>query len=155
MNEVYELLKDLPNAKAGELFTLCKRELANGGDETVLVGEWCEFCEEELEKFDILNFNNGWFKKAPYFITSVGGIGVLPSSLLQDAAAIGNRFESRKEAERAREKLKAWGHLQGYGFHFTGWREDECSGDIIITAQQPLSGHTQPQLDILFGAKDD
>ena len=52
-------------------------------------------------------------------------------------------------------KLKAWGRLQGYGFHFTGWREDECSGDIIITAQQPLSGYTQPDLDILFGAKDD
>lgn len=155
MNEVYELLKDLPNAKAGELFTLCKRELANGGDETVLVGEWCEFCEEELEKFDILNPDKGWFKKAPYFITSFGRIGTLPNCWLQNAATIGNRFETEEEAEEAKEKLKAWAHLQGYGFEFAGWREDECSGDIIITAHQLFSGHTQPQLDILFGAKDD
>ena len=44
---------------------------------------------------------------------------------------IGNRFNSREEAEKAVEKLKAWKRLKDKGFRFTGINDDEDSQELI------------------------
>lgn len=38
--------------------------------------------------------------------------------------AIGNIFETKEEAEKAVEKLKAWKRLKDKGFRFEGWEDD-------------------------------
>lgn len=65
---------------------------------------------------------------------------------------IGNYFETKEEAEKALEKLKAWKRLKDKGFRFTGFSggrtiieftfDDYCSGE-------PSSAFDD--LDLLFG----
>ena len=67
---------------------------------------------------------------------------------------IGNYFETKGEAEKAVEKLKAWRRLKNYGFRFTGWKRDEVHyGDITITAGDWLSVDDK-DLDLLFGGEE-
>ena len=44
---------------------------------------------------------------------------------------IGNRFNSREEADKVVEKLKAWKRLKDKGFRFTGINDDEDSQELI------------------------
>lgn len=69
---------------------------------------------------------------------------------------IGNYFDTREEAELAVRKLKAWKRLKDeYDFKFTGWKRDEqYSGDFIITAQDYWNTSDDKLLDLLFGAEE-
>lgn len=142
--EKHKLLKDLPNAKAGEIFTLCQRELANGGDETVLVGEWCEFCEEEIEKFDILNPDKGWFEKIEEkeYDGRVPKVGDIYWAICADGAPFetfwrgmnldkdrfesGNAFWTHEEAEKELKRRKAYVILKE---DTKGFKPDWKNGD--------------------------
>ena len=44
---------------------------------------------------------------------------------------IGNHFETKEEAKKAVEKLKAWKRLKDKGFRFTGINDDEDSQELI------------------------
>lgn len=64
---------------------------------------------------------------------------------------IGNYFETREEAEKIVEKLKAWKRLKDNGFKFDGWKRDErFCGDFTITATDQTSCDDK-DLDLLFG----
>lgn len=66
---------------------------------------------------------------------------------------IGNRFETKEEAEKAAEKLKAWKRLKDNGFKFEGWKRDEKYwGDFTITAADQTSCDDK-DLDLLFGGE--
>ena len=68
---------------------------------------------------------------------------------------IGNYFETKEEAEKAVEKLKAWKRLKDKGFRFDGWK---CTGSMSFTFDnycgdgQPMSA--SDYLDLLFGGKE-
>lgn len=71
---------------------------------------------------------------------------------------IGNYFDTREEAEKAVESLKAWTRLKDSGFKFTGFEETDrgCLGDFTIyCCVKP--DYTRPydevdeDLDLLFG----
>lgn len=72
----------------------------------------------------------------------------------------GNYFETREEAERVVEKLKAWKRLKDKGFRFTGWTIDDglrisiCSNideeDIYDEDKRKI----KPDLDLLFGGEE-
>lgn len=69
---------------------------------------------------------------------------------------IGNYFETREEAEKAVEKLKAWKRLKDKGFRFTGF----SGGRTIIefTFDNYCSGEPSSafdDLDLLFGGDDE
>ena len=65
--------------------------------------------------------------------------------------AIGNYFETREEAKKAVEKLKAWKRLKDNGFKFEGWKRDEkYCGDYTINATDQTSCDDE-DLDLLFG----
>lgn len=67
---------------------------------------------------------------------------------------IGNCFETKEEAEKAVEKLKAWKRLRDKGFEFTGWKRDEkYYGDFTITAADQTSCDDK-DLDLLFGGEE-
>lgn len=69
--------------------------------------------------------------------------------------SIGNYFETKEEAEKTVEKLKAYKRLKDeYGFKFTGWERDEqYRGDFIITAQD-WNTSDDKLLDLLFGGEE-
>ena len=67
--------------------------------------------------------------------------------------SIGNYFETKEEAEKAVEKLKAWTRLEDKGFRFTGFSGG--STFIEFTFDKPGEpGSAYKDLDLLFGGKD-
>ena len=73
---------------------------------------------------------------------------------------IGNYFETKEEAEKAVEKLKAWKRLKDKGFRFGGHddRDRGQLGDIVIYAEMPTFEYdddsTRDDLDLLFGGEE-
>lgn len=76
---------------------------------------------------------------------------VASETFKQNLKSIGNHFETREEAEKAREKLKAWKRLKDKGFKFGGWNRDENYwGDYTIEAQDYTTCDDK-DLGLLFG----
>lgn len=78
----------------------------------------------------------------------------------EEMKQIGNYFETREEAEKAAEKLKAWKRLKDKGFRFGPWNsrlagEDhlECCGHINIDASIEPYSDCRQDLDICFGGE--
>ena len=67
--------------------------------------------------------------------------------------AIGNYFETKEEAEKAVEKLKAWKRLKDKGFEFCDWYASGYPGEFSIAAKGKNfdSNNIQHDLDLLFG----
>lgn len=77
---------------------------------------------------------------------------------------IGNYFETKEEAEKVVEKLKAWKRLKDLGFRFIGktweYKSDkhfgsvffETSGDILHIYDDNVEFYDD--LDLLFGGKE-
>ena len=72
---------------------------------------------------------------------------------------IGNYFETREEAEKAVEKLKAWKRLKDKGFRFKGYTDN--SGDLfscqVIRCSFNYSGNyteSRKDLNLLFGGEE-
>ena len=80
---------------------------------------------------------------------------------LECMKAIGNYFETKEEAEKAVEKLKAWKRLKDKGFKFEGWAgvckkinftiESFDKGDCL---PRFLDVETANDLDLLFGGEE-
>lgn len=67
--------------------------------------------------------------------------------------AIGNYFETKEEAEKAVEKLKAWKRLKDKGFKFKCWYGG--SKDIWFSIpQEIIDKPTAKDLDLLFGGEE-
>jgi len=76
---------------------------------------------------------------------------------------IGNWFDTKEEAERAVEKLKAWKRLKDKGFRPKMWEweyiyDDNISGELIIKAHiddaTDSDGKYTKDLDICFGGEE-
>ena len=80
---------------------------------------------------------------------------------------IGNYFETREEAEKAVEKLKAWKRLKDIGFEFKGWKHKPLISyhydtvrqkdgyKIFIEAYADRLAEYMAYLDLLFGGEDE
>lgn len=69
---------------------------------------------------------------------------------------IGNYFETREEAEKAVEKLKAWKRLKDKGFRFEGWDNTDRStihNFSLFVAIEDLE-NINKDLDLLFGGEE-
>lgn len=114
MAKKYRLLKDLPFAKAGDIF---KGELEYGT--TVLFPEDYENYKHKLSSDEFWDFDE-WFEeikepKQIYYVDNLGGyvskieknqLAIFPT-LIANLKSIGNYFETREEAEKYLEYLKA------------------------------------------------
>lgn len=68
---------------------------------------------------------------------------------------IGNYFDTREEAEKAVEKLKAVKRLKDKGFEFTGWGcENQKLYAKIRFNKKAWATETEPDLDLLFGGEE-
>ena len=68
----------------------------------------------------------------------------------------GNYFETKEEAEKAVEKLRAWKRLKDKGFDFTDWyRPDGCEPFIVVETNidndDVENKDLQKDLELLFG----
>lgn len=71
--------------------------------------------------------------------------------------AIGNFFETREEAEKAVEKLKAWKRLKDKGIEFYGWRKKHTGTyDFLARWKEvpPKMHDIIDDLDLLFGGEE-
>jgi hypothetical protein len=82
-------------------------------------------------------------------------------ALIKEAKLIGNYFETKEEAEKAVEKLKAWKRLKDKGFRFDGYDVANRGGDDTICGQVYFKGgnydkeEIENDLDLLFSQEDD
>lgn len=74
---------------------------------------------------------------------------------------IGNYFETREEAEKVVEKLKAWNRLKKGGFRFISWDSEiegedhfDCCGMVFITGGFGEGEKCKKDLDLLFGGEE-
>ena len=74
---------------------------------------------------------------------------------------IGNRFESKEEAEETVEKLKVWKRLKDAGFMFKGWGWEGGLGNYAILGTKDrdclpdeIEFNRSKDLDLLFGGKE-
>ena len=79
------------------------------------------------------------------------------SSDYETQKQIGNYFETKEEAEKAVEKLKAWKRLKDKGFSIYSWdyefdMVDKPAQTIILRASAVDSSNTD--LDLLFGGEE-
>ena len=129
----------LRNKKTGEI-----KELPDGffcGDNLKKICEEWEDYEEPKEYW--------------YYDTTKNGIDKITH--LEDKEKdqeIGNYFETKEEAEKAVEKLKAWKRLEDKGFKFIEGHLDN-NDDFIIKAKLGNVGlKDQPDVHLLFGGEE-
>lgn len=68
---------------------------------------------------------------------------------------IGNYFETKEEAEKAVEKLKAWKRLKDKGFRFERWLlGGEYGNTITFSDYFECDDKARADLDLLFGGEE-
>ncbi len=70
---------------------------------------------------------------------------------------IGNYFETKEEAEKALEKLKAWKRLKDKGFHFLWWNstyKGDSANFYIDWIEADSKDEIVKDLDLLFGGEE-
>lgn len=116
-------------------------------------------------------FNEDWEDyeepKEPYHINSMGEVGIFSiddrftdaeKCFISDShLEIGNYFETKEEAEKAVEKLKAWKRLKDNGFKFEGVEKrgrhiNFYQGRSYETDEQ--CQQAMKDLDLLFGGEE-
>lgn len=114
-----------------------------------LNSEWEDY--EEPEEYWFIDYNGG----------------IIPFSRMKETATdrmmkqIGNYFDSREEAEKAVEKLKAWKRLKDKGFRFEyyDYSDRDLHNHIQIKAitnrEVEDSMLCKEDLDLLFSQEDD
>jgi hypothetical protein len=126
--------------------------------------------EDSITEYDSLEeFNKEWedYEDKRYWYIDVDGEIMSKESAWfnQSQDDIGNKFDTREEAEIAVEKLKAITRLNKCGFKFEGYddRDRANGGDIVIYAHinipnNNLLEEAQPamlkDLDLLFGGEE-
>ena len=120
-------------------------QLAKCGSLSELNEEW-EDCKEPKEY---------------WCVDRIGGINHITildgvDEYKENKKQIGNYFETKEEAEKAVEKLKAWKRLKDKGFRFDRWCNDneKYLGDFVIYAHTKDLTDIVDDLDLLFGGEE-
>lgn len=109
-----------------------------------LLAKWWEYYEEPKE---------WWFIDCSGFIKHGEGL-FTEKSYIKDIQAIGNYFETKEEAEKAVEKLKAWRRLKDKGLHVTTFYVEDGSLVIRAKAHNSSGAENWEDLNLLFSGED-
>ena len=160
----------LRNKKTGEIVdTLCSDDITKGisfgidhhdGNPTMayynslaeLNAEWEDVPEEPKEHWYI-----NYLCEADKLNIDENFTDAERSLILDRQLEIGNYFETKEEAEKAVEKLKAWQRLKEKGFKFIGktYETDKRFGSIFYKLNDDTYSEDIIQdLDLLFGGEE-
>ena len=136
----------LRNKKTGEI-----KELPDG----FFCGDNLKKICEEWEDYEKPKEREYWY------ISDTGDVygfndDFVGSKVEESNREIGNLFESKEEAEKAVEKLKAVKRLKDKGFRFDAWKNDKEKylGDFVIFAHTKDLTNIKDDLDLLFGGEE-
>ena len=78
------------------------------------------------------------------------------TDLYETQKQIGNYFETKEEAEKAVEKLKAWKRLKDKGLKFKtwGWESKNRNADYCVWFALDNKDDMAKDLDLLFGGEE-
>lgn len=131
----------LRNKKTGEI-----KELPDGF-----------FCGDSLKKI-CEEWEDYKEPKAYWYIDYNGAIKCfqyLDFDWQEEMQTIGNYFETKEEAEKTLEKLKAWKRLKDKGLKFEWWISKPEGNEIDFYLDEfEWSGQVKDDLDLLFGGKE-
>ena len=143
----------LKNKKTGEIKDAC--EVLDMKQEDGVLYKYYSLAElnEEWEDYEE--------PKTFYYITGNGHIVKDNDTITQDYAdrlqEIGNYFETKEEAEKAVERLKAWKRLKDKGFRFEGEYKPNYGEEFFIECslqKETLIIDVAEDLDLLFGGEE-
>ena len=122
-----------------------------------------------FEYNSIKDFTDHW-EDAPeepkgyFYIRDGGNIDYYrkEGSITERHKSIGNYFETKEEAEKAAEKLKAWKRLKDKGFRFYRWNKGSLLKSLPNTIEFACDdtemwtwGDIQDDLDLLFSGGEE
>lgn len=115
-----------------------------------------------LEYNSLTELNKEWEDyeepKEYWYLTGIGEIGCIEdvdAKFDKDRKEIGNYFDTREEAEKAVEKLKAWKRLKDKGFKFEKWgMGGEYGNTITFSDYIVCNDETIEDLDTCFGGEE-
>ena len=151
----------LRNKRTGEIATLT---LSSNGEELLLMKnnemvtrnvklsdleEWEDAPEEPkdfwyIDDFMIMCGTEGEF--------TTPDLASFTKKDIEKLKAIGNYFDTREEAEKAVERLRAWKRLKDKGFKFGRWQF--LDGRPGIWVRGNYAPYIVDELDILFGGEE-
>lgn len=150
----------LRNKKTGEL-----GKLSVYTDGSISVDDCTKpWSSRVIKSYDSLaELNEEWEDyeepRTRWYITGFGDIKEYSQDpfAIEQKQAIGNCFETKEEAEKAVEKLKAWKRLKDKGFRFEGFgdRDRGYIDETTIYAKLDNPDYCANDLGLLFGGEDE
>lgn len=147
----------LRNKKTGEILELCCHRSGDYREKydslAELVREWEDY-EEPKEYWYIDSACDGDIDRTEIFDCEHC------KRIDEFNKSIGNYFDTREEAKKAVEKLKAWKRLKEAGFEFGGWTHTPMTKSLagynlhIIACSDKLVDYMD-DLHLLFGGEDE
>lgn len=140
----YKLKRDIPAFKAGEVFYLSDAGNLFRESDNVPVYGWTIIDKNPnilTDWFEEINESTRWKPRIGqkyYLLDSNGSVydSVWSNDYIdRNRSEIGNCFESREEAEKAVEKLKAWKRLKDSGLKFKDWNKSNYDKTFCINAE--------------------
>lgn len=133
-----------------------------------MIDVWYDTGKHGVDNFhysSLKDFNEDWEdyeKKYYYFDSTAGKIYETEDKEWEcdrNRKQIGNYFDTKEEAEKAVEKLKAWKRLGNRGFKFKRWyyttEGDNRNGKIQLRIDVECNmNNFVKDLDLLFGGKE-
>ena len=107
-----------------------------------LNAEWQDYEEEEKEYYTLNSSGQIWTTEC------------FNEESIKDMKSIGNYFDTREEAEKAVEKLKAWKRLKDNGFEFFNNKIIGEYGNVSYILTYPVTTVEEKDLDLLFGGEE-
>lgn len=153
----------LRNKKTGEIVDLQEgvlREI-NNGTQIEIRPDACDWVGKKYNS--LAEVNEEWEdyeepKEYYWYIDDLGIVSIdrVDSSMIEMRKNFGNYFETREEAEKAAEKLKAWKWLKDKGFRFNGINEYDGSIKTTLTKQQKIKDSVEfyEDMTLLFGGEE-
>lgn len=154
--------------EAFELGEVCDAEIFTGFDGHIVVRAKAKNGGEHTMLYDTLKeFNEEWEDyeepKEHWYINFIGGIEKTDRDENDEPGRamieIGNYFETKEEAEKAVEKLKAYKKLKDRGFKFGECVYQGFYGEFRITLKDPTESYDEQReyldaIDLLFGGEE-
>ena len=143
----------LRNKKTGEIMPASNIAVGIGKD-----GKWydslAELNEEWEDYEDVMKEQEWWYVKSLGEVRK--GSGWIQDKNTKKFKELGNCFETKEEAEKTVEKIKAWKRLKDKGFRFKDWYASGYPGEFSIYCEGKHldSDDIQKDLDLLFGGEE-